>query len=219
MKEEIVAQQQYWNNQAGEFHRIYSHEKSSTSNFLDRVFRKDMYERFVYTITHSAPYEGRTYLDVGCGSGVYSVELATKGAQKVVGIDIAEHMLALCNDLARREKVADKCEFAHSDLLKYSARQKFDVVIGIGLFDYIGDALPVLKKMKDVAHDKVIVAFPRLWTWRAPIRKARLAMRGCNVYFYSRGKVARLMKEAGFARCEIEQVGKLFCVTGFVHVK
>jgi ubiquinone/menaquinone biosynthesis C-methylase UbiE len=215
MNQEIVAQEDYWNKQASDFHRIYSHEKSGVSNLLDRVFRKDMFERFIFTIQHSAPYEGRSYLDVGCGSGIYSVELAKKGANRVVGIDIAEHMLQLCRDLALKEGVGSRCTFAHSDLLNYVPENRFDVCIGIGLFDYIHDPLPVLKKMREVASDKVIVAFPRFWTWRAPIRKARLSLRGCDVYFYTRKRVESLMKEAGFAKSSVGTVGKLFCVVGY----
>ena len=71
--------------------------------------------------------------------------------------------------------------------------------------------------MCQVTNDRVIVSFPRLWTWRAPVRKVRLTLRNCDVYFYSRQRVLRLMKEAGFAGQEVFQVGKLYCVVG--HVK
>jgi hypothetical protein len=55
-----------------------------------------------------------------------------------------------------------------------------------------------------------------LRTWRAPVRRVRLALKGCDVYFYSKTKIDALLKQAGFARYEIEQVGQLFCVTAFV---
>jgi hypothetical protein len=71
--------------------------------------------------------------------------------------------------------------------------------------------------MREVSADKAILAFPRFWTWRAPIRKLRLMLRGCPVYFYTRAKVNRLCKEAGFGRVEITRVGKLHCVVA--HVK
>ena len=70
--------------------------------------------------------------------------------------------------------------------------------------------------MHEVASDRVIVSFPRLWTWRAPIRKVRLAVRGCPVFFFSAARVRALMQQAGFARVEIRRVGKLHCVVGYV---
>jgi 2-polyprenyl-3-methyl-5-hydroxy-6-metoxy-1,4-benzoquinol methylase len=186
VNEEIVAQREYWNNEADAFQRIYTHRKSKLSNMLDSVFRKDMYDRYVFTIKHCEPIQDRTFLDVGCGNGLYSLELARKGAAKVVGIDIAEVMIGLCKDAAQKENLDDRCFFEQSDLLAYEGKTKFDVSFGIGLFDYISDPLPVLTKMRELSTDKAILAFPRYWTWRAPIRKMRLNARGCDVYSWSK---------------------------------
>ena len=215
MNEEIVAQRNYWNNEADAFSRIYSHRKSRLSNMLDSVFRKDMYERYVFTIKHCEPIKDRTFLDVGCGNGLYSLELARKGARRVLGIDIAEVMVGLCKEASRKENLDGVCEFQQTDLLEFKGSEKFDVSFGIGLFDYISDPLPVLKKMREMSTDKVILAFPRLWTWRAPVRKARLNARGCDVYFYTRAQIKELMDQAGYKRHEVYRVGKLHCVIGY----
>lgn len=215
MKNELDVQRDYWNREADAFERIYSHEKSKLSTYLDHVFRKDMYERFEFTMRHCEPVKDRTFLDVGCGNGLYSIELAKKGAAGVTGIDIAEVMIERCRKYAAREGVTDRCSFIKTDLLEYDAAAPFDVSYGIGLFDYISDPLPVLKKMREVTKDKVITAFPRFWTWRAPVRKARLTLRGCPVFFYTKGRIDGLMKEAGFARHEVTKVGKLHCVVSY----
>jgi cyclopropane fatty-acyl-phospholipid synthase-like methyltransferase len=182
---------------------------------LDSVFRKDMYDRYVFTIKNCEPIQGRTFLDVGCGNGLYSLELARKGAKKVVGIDIAEVMIGLCKDAAEKEHLDDRCLFEQTDLLEYEGKSKFDVSFGIGLFDYISDPLPVLKKMRELSTDKAIMAFPRFWTWRAPIRKVRLNSRGCDVYFYTKERIKELMDQAGFKRHEVHKVGKLHCVIAY----
>src|SRR5215510_13672094 len=134
---EIITQRNYWNREVNDFHTIYSHQKSKFAIYLDQVFRKDMYERFVFTMENSVPITGRSFLDVGCGSGVYSLEFARKGAASVTGLDIAEKMLEVCKQHAQREGLADHCTFIHTDLLEYNADTKYDVSIGIGLFDYI----------------------------------------------------------------------------------
>lgn len=213
---ELKQQADYWNREAPQFHSIYSHDKAAPLNFLDRYFRQDMYERYLFTLEHAEPIEERTFLDVGCGSGVYSVELARRGAKLVVGLDIADRMLAMCNQAANEAGVGSRCRFVQSDLLAYAPDGRVDVTIGIGLFDYIADPLPVLRKMREVTSDRIIVSFPRLWTWRAPVRRVRLALRGCPVYFFSATRVRALMKDAGFARTEIHRVGKLHCVVGFL---
>ena len=215
MNEEIAAQTEYWNNEADAFQRIYTHRKSKFSNMLDSVFRKDMYDRYVFTIKHCEPIEKRTFLDVGCGNGLYSLELARKGAGKVVGLDIAEVMIGLCKEASTREHLDDRCVFEHTDLLAYEGKTKFDVIFGIGLFDYISDPLPVLTKMRELSTDKAIMAFPRYWTWRAPIRKVRLTARGCDVFFYTRSRIKELLEQAGFKRHEVYKVGKLHCVIAY----
>ena len=86
---ELLTQRNYWNRSVDDFHSIYSHQKSKFAIFLDEVFRKDMYERYVFTMENSAPIAGRRFLDVGCGSGVYSLEFVRRGAAQVTGLDIA----------------------------------------------------------------------------------------------------------------------------------
>jgi len=215
LSNEIQAQRAFWNSEADAFQSIYTHRKSKFFNTLDQIFRKDMYERYQFTIANCEPIKGRTFLDVGCGNALYSLELARKGAAKVVGIDIAEVMIGLCKKSSEAENLSHVCTFIQTDLLEYHPDSKFDVSFGIGLFDYISDPLPVLKKMREVSTDKAIMAFPRLWTWRAPVRKVRLTLKGCDVYFYSAARIGKLMKDAGFSRHEITKVGKLYCVVAY----
>ena len=216
MSNEIQAQRAFWNSEADAFQKIYTHRKSKFSNTFDQIFSKDMYERFQFTIANCEPIKGRTFLDVGCGNALYSLELARKGAAKVVGIDISEVMIGLCKKSSDAENLSDRCTFIQTDLLEYKPEKKFDVSFGIGLFDYIKNPLPVLTKMREVSTDKAIMAFPRLYTWRAPVRKVRLTLKGCDVYFYSKAKIERLLRDAGFSRWEIVKVGKLYCAVGYV---
>jgi 2-polyprenyl-3-methyl-5-hydroxy-6-metoxy-1,4-benzoquinol methylase len=217
VNEELTTQRNYWNAEADAFESIYTHRKSGLSNALDRVFRQDMYDRFVFTVENCEPVAGRTFLDVGCGNGLYSVELGKKGAAHVTGLDISEVMIERCRRSAEKEGLSESLTFLHTDLLAYEPEGEFDVSFGIGLFDYISDPLPVLRRMRELTRDKTVTAFPRLWTWRAPVRKARLSMRGCPVYFYTKADIDRLMRDAGFSRWEVTRVGKLHCVVS--HVK
>lgn len=215
MSKELLAQRRFWNNEADTFQKIYTHKKSRFANTLDQLFRKDMYERYEFTIENCEPVANRRFLDVGCGNGLYSLELARRGAQKVVGIDIAEVMVDLCKQSSVAQGLNDRCTFIQTDLLEYTPNDRFDVSFGIGLFDYIRDPLPVLRKMRELCDDKVIMAFPRLWTWRAPVRKVRLYAKGCDVFFYSAARINKLMKDAGFGRHTLTKVGKLYCVVAY----
>ena len=176
-----------------------------------------MYERFLFTLKNCEPVADRAFLDVGCGNGLYSVELGKKGAARVVGLDISPVMIGRCRQSAQREALGDCLSFIQTDLLEYEPDSSFDVSYGIGLFDYISEPLPVVRKMREVTREKAIMAFPRLWTWRAPVRKVRLTAKGCPVFFYSKSRINKLMKDAGFASWKVTRVGKLHCVVARVN--
>lgn len=216
MNNEITQQKDYWNREIHSFDSIYSEQKSSFSRWLDKVFRWDMFARFEYTMKNSEPIQNRTILDVGCGTGVFALEYARRNAKFVTGIDIADLMVNECKKRAEIEGLSSRCEFLRSDLLEYKPNNLFDICIGIGLFDYIKEPQSVISKMRDVVSDRVIITFPRFWTWRAPVRKVRLGLRNCSVYFYTKKRIETLINTAGFKRFEIESVGKLFCVTAYV---
>jgi ubiquinone/menaquinone biosynthesis C-methylase UbiE len=212
MSDSLVRQAKYWNAQAQAFQLIYARDKPGLSGVLDRVFRRDMYERFEFAMDASDPVAGRTFLDVGCGSGVYCLELARRGAARVTGLDIADAMLDVCRAAADREGLGTRCDFVRGELLQLRPDAPSDVTLGIGLFDYLADPLPVLRKMREVTRDRVILSFPRLNTWRAPVRWVRLSLRGCEVHFYSERRVRQLLSDAGLKVQRFEQVGKLYCI-------
>jgi 2-polyprenyl-3-methyl-5-hydroxy-6-metoxy-1,4-benzoquinol methylase len=213
MSKELQQQREYWNREIAQFDAIYAGKKGAFGNWLDMTFRKDMYQRYEYTLKHAEPITGRDFLDVGCGTGRYAFELLRRGCRHVTGIDISEEMVNHCKKTAEAQKAGDRAEFLRTDLLDYAPARQYHVVIGIGLFDYISDPLPVLKKMRECVDGCCIASFPRFWTWRAPVRKLRLAMRGCFVRFFTRKNIDDLVKAAGFAGYSIETVGKLFCIT------
>jgi ubiquinone/menaquinone biosynthesis C-methylase UbiE len=70
---------------------------------------------------------GLDALDVGCGTGFLSLELAARG-HKVTGIDFAPEMLALAKDKAATAGAAIRFEHADADNLPFTAGS-FDLVI------------------------------------------------------------------------------------------
>lgn len=215
MRDDLLDQRNYWNNTSEIFESIYSKKKNKILIFLDKIFRKDMFQRFTFTIDNCKPVDGKIFLDIGCGTGLFSIELAKLGAEKVYGIDIAENMITISNREAKINNVEGKCEFILSDLLEYYPVPAIDISFGIGLFDYIKNPLPVLEKMYKVSKERAIFSFPRLLTWRMPVRKMRLTLKKCNVYFYSKKRVKNLLEDAGFRKYRIEKIGKLFCAVGY----
>jgi 2-polyprenyl-3-methyl-5-hydroxy-6-metoxy-1,4-benzoquinol methylase len=212
MSDELQKQKKYWNGEVENFDAIYSHNKGLMGNLMDRLVRWDMYKRFEFTMVNSEPIKDCTFLDVGCGTGRYSLEYARQGAQFVVGLDISENMVHTCNKRAGEMGFSDRTSFIVTDLMDYKPDREFDVCIGIGLFDYIKDSVRVIQKMGTCVRDKIIVSFPTVWTWKAPVRKVKLGLGDCDVFFYSRNDVSKIMVKAGFNDFSIAKIGQLYCV-------
>ncbi len=203
----------YFNRTSNAFDAIYTGKKNYLSCRLDRIFRWDMYERFNLTIKECGDIRGKRILDIGCGSGRYAIPLAKMGAKEVLGIDFAENMLNIAKDLARKEGRQDRCQFVSGDFMQYRFDEVFDISLAIGLFDYTDDPRPYLAKIHKLTHEKAIMTFPNKYTFRRFIRKIRLAIRGCPVYFFSHKEVEDMLIACGYHDIVIKATGKIFFVT------
>jgi SAM-dependent methyltransferase len=212
-KDTMPAVKKFWNDIAVDFDAIYSGEnKGAVSRALDKIFRKDIYQRFDWVMKTAGDVHGKTLCDIGCGSGRFVAQLAKNGASRVVGVDVAPNMLKLADALTRKEGVRDVCEFVHTDVLDWKSQEVFDTTIGIGFWDYIADPPERLRIIRSLTREKFLSAWPRYWTWRMPVRKVRLTVQGCPVYFFRRPQVYKLLEDAGFRVVSCEVIGKLFCV-------
>lgn len=204
---------QYWNQVAQDFDAIYSgHNKSAFSRALDQWLRKDIYGRFDWVMRKSGDVTGKTICDIGCGSGRFVAALAKHGATKVLGVDVAPEMLKLARELMLKEGVAGKTDFELMDIIDWKRNDVFDETIAIGFWDYFADPTERLKIIRKMTRERFLSAWPRLWTWRAPVRKVRLTALGCPVYFFSKSDVYRYLEASGFKVISCETVGKLHCV-------
>lgn len=202
---------EYFEREAASFDSIYSGEKNAVLRWLDRVFRKDMYERYRLTYEECSANDIRSVLDIGTGSGRFCLPLARE-KNRVVGIDFSEPMIELAREHARRIGVDDKCEFQVGDFLEMEFGETFDAIMAIGLFDYIKMPSVFLDKMSRLARRKIVATYPTRWTWRAPVRWVRLRLQGCPVYFFSDEQVRRLYRDAGLEIERLERVGKIYFV-------
>lgn len=203
--------QDYFSRYAQGFDSIYSGNKNPVLKLMDSVLRKDMFQRMQLTLLSCDNPEGKRILDVGCGSGRFSIELARRGGT-VTGIDFAVPMLDLARKFAAEANVASSTDFVRGDFLTYPFQGKFDIVLAIGFFDYTKDARVFLERAHRVTVGKVIATFPRRWIWRMPLRKARLGLLRCPVYFYGREQVEKTFFDAGFEVSRLETLSQSFWV-------
>jgi SAM-dependent methyltransferase len=203
----------YWNDVAQDFDAIYTGQnKSAFMRALDQWLRKDIYGRYDWVMRKSGDVTGKTICDIGCGSGRFVAGLAKRGATKIHGIDVAPEMLKLARELMIKEGVAGKTEFTELDIIDWKRNDVYDETIAIGFWDYFADPTERLQIIRKMTRERFLSAWPRLWTWRAPIRKVRLTALGCPVYFFSKSDVYKYLEKTGFKVISCETVGKLHCV-------
>lgn len=102
---------------------------------------------------------GRTVLDFGCGYGTESVEMARRGAARVIGLDIQEDKLAAARERAAAAGVADRCEFVRT------VSTPVDVIVSLDGFEHFDDPAGVLEHMRGLlAPDgRILISFGPTW--------------------------------------------------------
>ena len=68
---------------AARFDAIYEQDKGPVTRFIDHVWRGVVRRRLDLALEKLAPFEGRTYLDVGTGSGRFCHAYAQHGAAQI----------------------------------------------------------------------------------------------------------------------------------------
>jgi 2-polyprenyl-3-methyl-5-hydroxy-6-metoxy-1,4-benzoquinol methylase len=103
-------------------------------------------------------WKGKTVLEVGCGTGLFSYSCAKKGAN-VLGIDYADEAIRLANKKYQHKNL----KFENIDV-KY-IKNKYDVIVSIGTLEHTDKPYKVLNLLKSHLNKKgkIIITTPN-WT-------------------------------------------------------
>ena len=200
--------QDYFTRSAVPFDALYGEEEMSPFwRWVNKRFRRDIYERYLRTIEHARRHRLTSALDVGCGSGRYAVGLVEAGVTRVVGVDFSPSMIELAEQhTAGLDASGADVDFLVADFNDYDTDERFDLVIGMGFFDYMSDPVAVLSKMRSFAKHSVVGSFPSKNFYRTPIRKVRYRIKDVPVYFYEEPEIVGFAKAAGFSRAEVTKI-------------
>jgi SAM-dependent methyltransferase len=149
---------------------------------------------------HSAP----AVLDVGCGPGRVAEAVLTAGAARYVGIDFSVRMLALAR---RRLDQHEAVELIEGDFLDLDVPGTFDVVLALGLFDYLEEPARAAAWLRAHCTSTLVASFPRWERVKAPLRHLYYALHGSPLFEYTEPGVDELLRDAGFSNVEFPSRG------------
>jgi SAM-dependent methyltransferase len=166
---------------------------------LQRSARPALFRRRDLALEVVRSYDSPRVLDVGCGSGRIGEPVLEAGAGEYVGIDFSEPMLELAGD--RLARFGDRVTLITGDL--------FEVVLGLGLFDYLPNPEVFAARMRELCSGGLVASFPRWSPIKGPVRKLRYeVINDCPIFDYSPEDVRALFTNAGFSRVELTEIGR-----------
>jgi tRNA (mo5U34)-methyltransferase len=114
------------------------------------------FERFAHALP--ADLTGKTVLDIGCNAGFYAMEMAKRGAERVVGIDSDPRYLAQARLAADALGFGERVELRQLDVYDVGALgERFDVVIFMGVLYHLRHPLLALDLIHEHAARDIMV--------------------------------------------------------------
>jgi SAM-dependent methyltransferase len=193
-----------FSEQAQAFDDLYEDERR-----LVRLLRPGLFRRRQLAADTVRTYEAPRVLDVGCGSGRIGEFALEAGASHYVGIDFAPPMVQLAHQ--RLTRFDSRAELILGDFLQTALAGPFDVVLALGLFDYLPEPHRFTRRMFELCAvgGCVVGSFPTWSLVKGPIRKVRYEWIGdCPIFNYSRRELELMLGASGFAHLEIASPGR-----------
>lgn len=103
--------------------------------------------------------EDKLVIDFGCGFGDEAIEIAKRGARKVIGIDNREDVLTVARSKAEIAGQTARCTFVSA------VCEKVDIVISIDAFEHFDDPSGILAVIRRLLkpNGRVFIAFGPTW--------------------------------------------------------
>ena len=202
---------------AQRFDAIYEAEekKGAFERWVDNVWRGVVKRRLELAEQVLAPLEGKSIVDVGCGSGRFCFMYAQRGAARVLGVDFAEAMIEIARQHAARLGVAKQCEFRTGFFPEAVGNEQFDASTAMGFFDYIADPAHIVSEMRRLTRETMVMSFPKRWEWRIPIRRVRFLLSGCPLFLYTESSIRKIMADAVVTNYELINFDLDYIVVAF----
>jgi 2-polyprenyl-3-methyl-5-hydroxy-6-metoxy-1,4-benzoquinol methylase len=103
--------------------------------------------------------QGKTVIDFGCGTGDQAVEMAQRGAGRVIGLDISQRYLEQARQKAASVGVTGRCVFGTEP------EEPADLIVSLDSFEHFDDPKAILETMARYLKPQgtIFVSFGPAW--------------------------------------------------------
>ncbi len=214
--------EQYFDSEADYWRDVYGDQGLQGAVYRERM---DAARRWIAELDLPA---GAAVLDVGCGAGLLTAELARSGLD-VTGTDSSAEMVARARHQAEQAGVAGRASVIAADVRTLPFETgRFDVVVALGLLPWLSEAPEAVAEMARVLREGGwlivsadnrarlnLLSEPRENPLLAPVKLARRAARrairtpptGAPSYRHLPGEVDRMLAAAGLGVARRTTIG------------
>ncbi|MCL4459552.1 MAG: class I SAM-dependent methyltransferase [Chloroflexi bacterium] len=164
----------------------------------------DLEKRAIFSL--AGIERGELALDVGCGTGNYTLELARRGA-RAVGLDSSEAMITIASRKARARDLHVDFIRARAEALPL-ASETFDVVLSVTTLEFITSPDLAIGEMWRVLKPggRLVIGVLNAWSIWAIGRARRKDSLYAQAHFFSAPELLRLLHPYG----EVSWEGVIF---------
>ena len=159
IKKEIESLKEHGNEEWNHQYDFPSNIKTRTRDINSPGYNVNKWKR-LEAILSILEVKNKSFIDIGCSDGYYSIQIAKMGAKSVFGTDLDPLRIKRAN-FAKKVLKAKNVEFKVVDLYKIQKEELFDYSVGLGLIHRIPDMDQCIERMCSISKC-VIIEFKTL---------------------------------------------------------
>ena len=138
------------------FNRDAAENRGYVYTRIDKLSTKFSNERTTRAIAASTEFRGKDVLDLGCGDGTFTLELARFGAQSILGIDPSPEAINLARERAEKEGLSH-VSFMVGDIYNLEETRMFHIVVLRGVLHHLPDPFRALTIATALGKEVVVL--------------------------------------------------------------
>ena len=157
--------------------RLFTHGRHPEAEELRQLLRnlgvesaKARFDKWNRRLDNEIPVDPTMhYLDIGCGMGEMSLEMARRGCRQVTGIDKDPYYIEIARRCARERQLEDKVTFRCMDVHEMPDEQEYDIVLSHEMLEHVERPADFLRRMDEVLKSnsagggRIVMAFGPLF--------------------------------------------------------